>query len=304
MKAVVIDRFGDPEVLALTEQDAPVPGPGQVRIRVRAAGLNPLDAKIRSGAVQELVPVQLPAVLGLEVAGTVDALGDDVRGVVVGDEVLGFADTGGYAELALATTVTRKPAGLDWGAAAALPMATETALRVLRQLEVGEGETLLVHGAAGAVGTFAVQFAVARGATVIGTASEGNHEHLRLLGAVPVVYGEGLVGRVRALAPTGVDAVLDAAGQGALLDSVELRGGTSRIVTIADPAAFGMGIPFSGEAQRDAGDLARAARDAADGRLQVVVSGRYALQDAAAAHSALEAGHARGKSVLLVDQAE
>lgn len=300
MKAVVVHEFGAPTVLTLAERDKPQPHAGQVRIRVRAAGVNLLDSKIRSGAAQQMFPTELPAVLGLEVAGTVDATGDEVHDIAVGDDVLGFADTGGYAQFALATTWARKPASLGWAAAAALPVAAETALRVLRQLDVTKGDTLLVHGAAGSVGTIAVQLAVARGATVIGTASEDNHDHLRSLGATPVVYGEGLVQRVRAAAPAGVDAVFDAAGQGALPDSVELRGGTSRIVTIADPTAFGMAIPFSGQAQRDAGDLAQVAQDAAEGRLQVIVSGTYPLEDAAAAHSAVETGHARGKTVLLI----
>lgn len=145
-----------------------------------------------------------------------------------------------------------------------------------------------------------MQFAVARSATVIGTASAGDHEHLRLLGAVPVVYGDGLVDRVRASAPAGVYAVLDAARRGALPESVALCRGTFQIVTIADPAAFAMGIPVSGEVQLGAGDLARVAQDATDGRLRVVVSHRYALEDAAAAHSAVESSHAHGKSMLLL----
>ena len=228
-------------------------------------------------------------------------MGAGVEGLAAGDEVLGFADGGGYAEYALVTTVAPKPAELGWAEAAALPVAAETALRVLGLLEVTQGDTLLIHGAAGGVGTVAVQVAVARGATVVGTASEANHDHLRELGAIPVLYGDGLVERVRAAAPDGVDAVFDAAGRGALPDSIELRGGTSRIVTIADPAAFGLGIPFSGEAARDAGDLAEVARQAADGRLRVTVAETYPLEESAAAHEAVATGHGRGKVVLLVD---
>lgn len=300
MKTMSFAAFGGPEVLRPADAPVPEPGPGQVRVRVRAAGLNPLDAKIRSGAMQQAMPTPLPAVPGVEVAGTVDAVGTGVRGIAVGDDVLGFSDTGGYAEHALATTVALKPSALGWAEAAAVPVAAETALRVLRQLEVAAGETLLVHGAAGAVGTLAVQLAVARGAAVIGTASEANHDHLRSLGATPVTYGDGLVERVRALAPDGVDAVLDAAGRGALPDSIALRGGTSRIVTIADPAAPGLGVVFSGRAERDAAALADVARSAADGRLAVAVSRTYPLADAARAHADLETGHARGKGVLLV----
>jgi NADPH:quinone reductase-like Zn-dependent oxidoreductase len=299
MKAVVIDEFGGPGVLHVADRELPEPGAGQVRVRVRAAGVNGIDGTIRSGAAQQMFPTQLPAVLGLEIAGTVDGVGPGVEGLAAGDDVLGFADGGGYAEYALATTVAPKPAELGWTEAAALPVAAETALRVLGLLEVTQGDTLLIHGAAGGVGTVAVQLAVARGAIVIGTASEANHDHLRELGATPVLYGEGLVDRVRAAAPDGVDAVFDAAGRGALPDSIGLRGGTSRIVTIADPAAFGLGIPFSGEAARDAGDLAEVARQAGDGRLRVTVAETYSLEEAPAAHEAVATGHGRGKVVLL-----
>ena len=299
MKAVVIDEFGGPGVLHVADRELPEPGAGQVRVRVRAAGVNGIDGTIRSGAAQQMFPTQLPAVLGLEIAGTVDGVGPGVEGLAAGDDVLGFADGGGYAEYALATTVAPKPAELGWTEAAALPVAAETALRVLGLLKVTQGDTLLIHGAAGGVGTVAVQLAVARGATVIGTASEANHDHLRELGATPVLYGEGLVDRVRAAVPDGVDAVFDAAGRGALPDSIGLRGGTSRIVTIADPAAFGLGIPFSGEAARDAGDLAEVARQAGDGRLRVTVAETYSLEEAPAAHEAVATGHGRGKVVLL-----
>ena len=203
MKAVVIDEFGGPGVLHVADRELPEPGAGQVRVRVRAAGVNGIDGTIRSGAAQQMFPTQLPAVLGLEIAGTVDGVGPGVEGLAAGDDVLGFADGGGYAEYALATTVAPKPAELGWTEAAALPVAAETALRVLGLLEVARGDTVLIHGAAGAVGTVAVQIAVARGGAVIGTASEPNHDYLRELGATPVLYGGGLVDRVRALRRTG-----------------------------------------------------------------------------------------------------
>jgi len=301
MKAVIIEEFGGPEVLRVGDKDLPEPGTGQVRVRVRAAGVNGIDAAIRSGAAQQMFPTELPAVPGVEVAGTVDAVGPNVDGLAVGDEVLGFADGGGYAEYALATTVAPKPAGLGWAEAAALPVAAETAIRVLNTLEVARGDTVLIHGAAGGVGTVAVQIALSRGAAVVGTASEANHDYVRALGAAPVVYGEGLVERVRAVAPGGIDAVFDAAGRGALPDSIELRGGKSRIVTIADPAAFGLDIPFSGEAARDAGTLAEVARQAADGLLRVTVGETYPLEEASAAQESVATGHGRGKVVLLLD---
>lgn len=301
MKAVVIDEFGGPGVLHVADRELPEPGAGQVRVRVRASGLNPMDRKVRSGEMQQMFPTELPTVLGVEVSGTVDAVGPEVDGLTVGEEVLGFADGGGYAEYALATTVAPKPAELGWATAAALPVAAAMAQSVLDQLEVTQGETVLIHGAAGGVGTVAVQLAVARGAGVIGTASEANHDYLRGLGAVPVVYGKGLVERVRAVAPDGIDAVFDVAGKGALPDSIELRGGKSRIVTIADPEAFGLDIPFSSGGERDAEALAELARQAADGRLRLTVAETYPLEEAQAAHEVLDTGHGRGKIVLLVN---
>lgn len=291
MKAIVFDSFGGPEVLQIKDVEIPSPGPGQVRLRVRAAGVNQLDHKIRDGAMQQVFPTTFPATPGLEAAGVIDEIGPGVTGLAVGDEVLAFTDTGAYAEYALATVVAPKPAGLSWDEAAALPVAGETSQRVLDQLAVKDGETLLVHGAAGAVGGVAVQLAVAAGVTVVGTAAPGNHEYLRSLGVVPVAYGEGLVGRVRAVAPQGVDAVFDAAGRGALPDSIELRGGTTdRIVTIADSAAASLGVAFS------AGGAPRIV--VPDG-LRITVAQTFPLAEAGRAQEQSATGHTRGKLVLL-----
>lgn len=300
MKAIVFERFGGPEVLRLTEVAKPAPGPGQIRLRVVAAGVNPLDHKIRNGWLEQVFPTTFPAIGGLEAAGVVDAIGAGVTDLAVGDEVFGFTDTGAYAEYALATVVARKPAELSWDRAAALPVAGETARRVLDLLAVKAGETVLVHGAAGAVGGVAVQLAVARGATVIGTASPANHEHLRSLGVVPVAYGEGLTGRVREVAPQGVDAVFDAAGQGALPASVELRDGTTdRIITIADAvAAHELGIHFSAHGERTPEGLAEHARLAATGELRIEVAQSFPLADAAGAQTRSATGHTRGKLLL------
>ncbi|HEY0805109.1 MAG TPA: NADP-dependent oxidoreductase [Pseudonocardiaceae bacterium] len=298
MKAMQIDAFGGPEVLHEVEVDTPEPGPGQVRIRVRAVGVNPFDGKVRSGGMAAMFPTPLPAILGVEVAGTVDAVGSDVTGFAVGDDVFGWSESGAYAEYALATRVAIKPADLAWADAVALPVAGETAERILDLLKVSSGETLLMHGAAGAVGTVAAQLAIARGAKVIGTAGAGNHEYLAGLGVIPTVYGDGLVERVRALAPDGVDAVFDVAGKGALPDSIKLRGGTDRIVTIADPAAASLGVAFSSGGGDP--DLVGLADQVVKGELTVAIAGVYPLADAAAAHRVLEGGHARGKLVLTV----
>lgn len=301
MKAIRFDRFGGTDVLREADVEIPQPGPGQVRVRVRAAGLNAIDGKIRSGALEAVFPTPLPAIPGGEFAGIVDALGDGVQDVRVGDEVLGWSDTGSYAEYALATTVAAKPAGLDWQQAAALPVAGETSERVLNLLGVAEGETVLMHGASGAVGTLGVQLAAARGARVIATAGPGNQDYLASLGAVPTVYGEGLVERVRALAPGGVDAVFDLAGKGALEDSIALRGGTERIVTIADFRARQLGITFAtGDPRaRSATSLAALAQDAATGKVATTVTA-FPLDQAAEAQQASDAGHVRGKLVLTV----
>jgi NADPH:quinone reductase-like Zn-dependent oxidoreductase len=301
MKAIQFDRFGGTEVLREADVAVPRPGPGQVRVRVKAAGLNALDGKIRSGAIEALFPTPLPAIPGGEFAGVVDALGPGVQDVQVGDEVLGWSDTGSYAEYALATTVSPKPAGLEWQHAAALPVAGETSERVLNLLGVAEGETVLMHGAAGAVGTLAVQLAAARGARVIATAGPGNQDYLTALGATATLYGEGLVERVRALAPDGVDAVFDLAGKGALEDSIALRGGTERIVTIADFRARQLGITFaSGSQEKSADALAALAEAAATGKIVTTVTA-YPLDQAAAAQEVSDAGHVRGKLVLTVD---
>src|SRR5487761_1291840 len=284
MRAVTFDEFGDAEVLHGADVPQPVPGPGQIRVRVGAAGVNPLDAKIRSGAAQAFMPTPLPAVLGFEVAGVVDALGDGVTGVAVGDRVVGWADApaGSYAEYALASAYTALPGGVDFPAAVTLPVAVEAATRSLDLLKAGAGDTLLVHGTSGPVGAVAVQFAVARGATVIGTASQANQE------------------RVRALAPNGIDAVLDVAGQGALPDSIELRGGTERIVPLADPAAPSLGVVFSaGAGGRPAKDLARAADQLARGELTTTVAAVFPFAEAAQAHRLVDGGHAGGKAVLV-----
>jgi len=306
MKAVVFEDFGGPEVLHEAEVDVPEPGPRQVRVRVRAAGVNAIDYKIRSGMMQPNLPAKLPAIPGVEAAGVVEAVGAEVTEVKPGDEAFGWTRGGGYCEQALLTTFAVKPKELSFTDAVALPVAGETAERVLRMLEVQAGDTLLIHGAAGSVGTFAVQLAVARGARVIGTAGMGNHAYLTELGAEPTVYGTGLVERVRALAPGGVDAVFDVAGRGALADSIELRGGSKeRIVTIADyPGSEEFGIPFSGGGRGSVQSpelLTDLAERTVNGELKVTIAATYPLADASEAQRESEAGHGRGKLVLVVN---
>jgi len=305
MKAIVFDDFGGPEVLHEAEVPLPEPGPGQVRIRVKAAGVNPMDVKVRSGLMRPNLPASLPSVPGVEAGGLIDALGPDVSGFALGDEVFGWTKGGAYSEFAILTTFAAKPSGLGWTHAVALPVAGETAERVLRQLELARGETLLIHGAAGAVGTVAVQLAVARGARVIGTAGERNQKYVESLGAIPTLYGPGLVERVRDLAPQGVDAVFDVAGQGALPDSVTLRGDSSRIVTIADFAgAKELGVLFSSggpDSPRSPEFLASLAGLAVTGKLRTTIAAQFPFEEAADAQRRSEAGHGQGKIVLTMD---
>lgn len=202
--AVQFTEYGTPDVLRIVDVPPLTAGPGQVRLAVRAAGVNPIDWKILHGSMRQVMPVDLPGGLGSDVAGVVDQVGEGVTAFSVGDEVLGASITPSYAQSALAdpAALVAKPASVPWEVAATLAGTGITAWEVLNKLKISTGETLLVHAAAGGVGTFAVQLAVARGARVIGTASERNHEQLRSFGVEPVTYGEGLVDRVRAISPT------------------------------------------------------------------------------------------------------
>ncbi|QNE18656.1 NADP-dependent oxidoreductase [Kribbella qitaiheensis] len=300
MRAVVYEEFGGPEVLQVGAVEEPHAGSGEVRVAVRAAGVNPMDYKLRHGWFGAEAAV-FPVVPGLELAGVVDEVGEGVTEFAVGDEVAGWAKTGSLAEYALAGIIAKKPAEVSFEEAVALPVAGETSARVLRELDLKDGETLLVHGAAGGVGAVGVQLAVALGATVIGTASEANHDYVRSLGAIPVAYGEGLIDRVRAVAPQGIDAVYDVAGKGALPDSIELRGGTDRIITVADIGATDLGIPFSsGGTPPDvqAAGLREQLQFAAEGKLKLKVADTFGFDEAAKAAEISEGGHVRGKLVV------
>jgi NADPH:quinone reductase-like Zn-dependent oxidoreductase len=299
MKAVRYSQFGGPEVLEIVDLPDPHAGPGQIRVAVHAVGVNPTDWKLRKG----LMGGKLPQTTGREVAGVVDEVGEGVTDVAVGDRVFGFsADGEGAAELVLLADYAPIPPSLGFAEAAGLPVAIETATRALDALGAGAGSTLLVNGAAGGVGSAAVQLAVARGARVIGTASHANHDYLRSLGAEPVAYGEGLVERVRALAPDGVGAALDVAGSGVLPELMELAGGPDHVVTIADfDGAQEHGVTFSsGDAGRAVHALAEIRELIESGRFSLPVAQTFPLAGIAEAHRASEVGHVRGKLVLLV----
>ncbi|KAA8883809.1 NADP-dependent oxidoreductase [Nocardia colli] len=300
MKAVEFSRFGDPDVLELVDLPDPHPGPGQVRIAVRAAGVNASDWKKRQGLMDE----ELPQTLGHEAAGIVDELGPDVTDVALGDRVFGVsADSGAQAELAVLDYYAPIPRSLGFADAAALPAAIETAARALDQLGVESGSTLLVSGASGSIGSAAVQLAVARGARVIGTGSPATHDFLRSLGAEAVAYGAGMAERVRALAPDGVDLALDVAGSGILPELIELAGGATHVVTLADFAgAEQYGVRFSrGDAGRALYVIDQIGELIESGRFVLPVGRTFPLSEVAEAHRVGEAGRVRGKLVLLVD---
>jgi NADPH:quinone reductase len=306
---VVATAFGGPEVLSVVQADVPEPGPGEVLIAVKAAGINPFDHKVVAGATGA-TPDQLPLPVGLEVAGVVTAVGPDATGpagpVAVGDEVVAQPVTGGYADTVVvpASVVVPKPPAVDWPVAGSILSVGGTAEHALQIAAAKAGETLLVHGAAGSVGQIAVQLAVRDGVRVIGTAGESNHELLRSYGAIPVTYGPGLADRVRAIAPDGVDAAIDTVGTDEAVDtSLELVTDHRRIVSIA---AFGRAdsgiVLISGddpETHVRANAWRRLLPAAADGSLKIVVTRTYHLTEAAEALQFVRDGHAGGKVVLI-----
>ncbi|AQZ62147.1 NADPH:quinone reductase [[Actinomadura] parvosata subsp. kistnae] len=297
MKKVSFAEFGDPDVLHLVDAEEPHAGPGRIRIAVRAAGVNPVDWRIREGQFQQARPIELPAGVGLDAAGVVDEVGEGVEGVAVGDHVFGEgSDT--YAEFAVLWAWARMPEGLTFEEAAGYPSVVETALRVIDQVGVRAGQTLLVSGASGGVGSAVLQIARERGITVIGTAGPANQDYLRSLGALATTYGEGWVERVRRLGR--VDAALDLAGSGVIRELVELTGDPGKVVSIADLGAPVLGVRFSGVAGSMPDALAEAARLISEGRLHIPVDRSYTLSEAAAAHVDSKAGHTRGRRVIVV----
>ncbi|SEG84892.1 NADPH:quinone reductase [Thermomonospora echinospora] len=305
MKAITLEQYGDPEELRLVERPQPKVAPGEVLIRVRAAGVNPVDWKLAAGRLDSIMEVRWPLIPGWDVAGVVEAVGLDTEEFAVGDEVIGYArkdmvQLGTYAEFVSASVrmLARRPAALSWEQAAGLPLAGLTALQTLDRVRAGAGDTVLVHAAAGGVGSLAVQIAVARGARVIGTAGERNHAFLRELGAEPVTYGDGLADRIRKAAPAGVDAVVDFAGGTADVSRQVVRQ-ADRVASIVDPDVTGQGGHYVW-VRPDAAGLAELAGLADAGRLSVHVDRVLPLAEAAEAWRLNQAGHTRGKIVLSV----
>jgi len=305
MKAVQFSEYGGPEVLQVADVDEPHAGPGQVRIAVRAAGVNLSDLMNMRAGSWKGKPIALPSGIGIEGAGVVDEVGDGVTDVSIGDAIFGC----GFDMLAQFAVLrpgiwARKPDDLAFEEAGGFSVVVETATRILAQVGVRAGETLLVSGASGGVGSATVQFARHLGVTVIGTASARNHDYLRGLGAIPTTYGHGLLERVRSLAPNGVDAALDISGSGVIPELIELVGDASRVLSVADFTATHYGAQLSLVAQEHPERaLVEAARLYSKGAFRLHLEKTFPLVQAAGAYKLCAAGHAAGKLVISLDRA-
>ncbi|MEU5459686.1 NADP-dependent oxidoreductase [Streptomyces globisporus] len=299
MRAARYHDYGPADVIVIDDVPEPHAGPGEIRIRVAAAGVNPIDWKLRSGEVRAYFPVEFPAIPGRDAAGVVDEVGDGVSDVTVGDKVFGLGGIfGAAAEYAVLTAWSAVPEAWTLEQAAGAGLAVATAGRALDALGDLSGRTLLIEGAAGGVGGAAVAMAAARGAAVIGTSSPAKHAYLRTLGAVPTAYGDGLADRVRELAPGGVDAALDLAASGSLADLVALVGDGDRVVTVADAARSAeLGVRHV-YAENDATVLAEGAALGGKGAYTPYVQATYPLDRIADAHREAEGGHVQGKLVV------
>jgi NADPH:quinone reductase-like Zn-dependent oxidoreductase len=304
--AVQFDRFGPPEVLSVGPFAEPHAGRGEVRVRVRAAGVSPVDVALRAGRSPSAERVALPHIPGVDAAGVVDEVGPDVTGVAIGDEVFGAVDVarlgGASAEFAVLAFWAAKPASMSWEEAGAGATSIETATRALDLLDVGEGTTLLIDGAAGGVGSVAVQLAIARGARVIGTGSPENQAFIAQLGAIPTTYGRGLPERVRRLRE--VDLVLDVAGAGSLPELIAITGTAASVVTIAEFTGPRLGVRLSlGDLGGDPNGrhgLAVAAALLEEGRFRLPLQEVFPMAQAARAHAFAARGPRQGKIVLAV----
>ncbi|KJE21406.1 Zn-dependent oxidoreductase, NADPH:quinone reductase [Frankia torreyi] len=295
---IYFEEYGSPTVLVQAEETVGEPGAGEVRIVNRAISVNPVDWKVVAGYLKDFVPLQLPAVPGNETAGVVDAVGSGVDGFAVGDEVIWSGFTGGYRAQANvpASSLIAKPAAVDFEQAASLPVAAGTAYSAVHQVGVREGDTVLVHAAAGGVGTATVQIAKALGARVIGTASPANHDYLRSIGAEPVTYGDGLVDAVKALGT--ISASIDNVGGAAsVAATVALLPDLSRAVTaVADEHAAAAGIAAVAASEDR---LAAVVKLAEQGVVRFEIQDRFPLAEAAKAFELSLTGHVRGKIILV-----
>jgi NADPH:quinone reductase-like Zn-dependent oxidoreductase len=297
--AAVLTTYGPPNVLEWTDVAMPEPSERQVLIRVRVSGVGPTDLKIRRGDLKAVFPLPELGVLGFETAGVVDAIGREVSGVAVGDEVAAWLPSlGGYGEYALAAAWTRKPSQVSWNDAGALPASVEAAVGVLRQLRVAEGETLLILGAGGSVGIIAAQLAIRQGLKVIGAVGTRDEALTRELGATPVLYGSDLLSSVREVTDR-VDATFDAAGKGGLQDAITLTGRAERVITLADERAAELGVRLSAPTPDRAPDAVEIGMQLlASGELRLRSQQSFPMSAAAEAHRLLEQGRVHHKLLL------
>jgi len=300
VKAVQYSAYGGPEVLHVVDVDRPDPGPGEVRIKVRASGVNPSDWKRRAGLYRDFEEVSFPSGVGVKASGVVDRVGPGVVDAAAGDAVFGFGRNTA-AEYAVLTHWVRKPDVLSFEAGGGVPVAFETASRSLDDLGVQPGETLLVSGAAGGIGSVLLQIARQRGIAVIGTASPQKHDYLRSLGSIPTTYGPGLADRVRQLAFHGIDRALDVAGSGIIPELIAITGDASRVLSVADFSARQYGARFSSGPPKDpVGVLFEAVRLCSWGLFSLTVERNFPLEQTALAHETSASGHVTGKLVIAV----
>ncbi len=298
MRALQYKSYGGPEVLEVGQAPEVHASAGTVRVQVRASSVNPMDWKIRAGYLAGGKPLEGAGYPGLDAAGVVDEVGEGVTDVAVGDDVFGLGSATN-AEFAVLQYYAKKPASVDWAVAAAAGVAAETAIRAFELVGVTKGSTVFIDGGAGGVGAIAVQIAVARGASVIASAGAGNQDYLREIGATPVLYGDGMVERVRAIAPDGVDAVFDTAGKTALADLISLVPEPSKVVTIANFNPGDSGVQLTtGRSPKANESLAETAALLESSKL-VVKFQTFPLDRAAEAHEISQNGHIRGKLVLV-----
>lgn len=302
-RAVRFEHYGGVDVLQVVEVERPVPGPGELLVRVKAAGINPGEAKIREGAMHERFPATFPSGQGSDLAGVVEEVGAGVSAWSAGEEVIGFTDgRASQAELVVveAENVTKRPAGVSWEVAGGLYVVGTTALAAVRAVGAGPGDNVAVSGAAGGVGSIAVQLAKLTGATVIGLAGERNHAWLREHGVIAVSYGDGVDDRIREAAGGRIDAFIDTFGADYVELALELGVRPERIDTIANfPAAQRHGVKTEGRAAASSADvLAELAALIDEGKLEVPISRVFPLEQVRDAYRELELGHTRGKIVL------
>jgi len=304
MKAIQFSEYGGPEILRVVEVGEPHAGAGQVRIAVRAAGVNPSDWKDRAGDARDSEPVPLPSGVGFEASGVVDEVGVGVSNVAIGDAVFGYAAKA-VAQYAVLSHWAHKPANVSFEVAGGLPVIAETASRCLEQLDVQSGETLLVSGAAGGIGSAVIQLACLRGISVIGTASASKHQYLRQLGAIPTTYGPGLEERVREIAPRGVDRALDLAGSGIVPELIEIVGDPARVLSAADLSAPQYGAKFCyGPPKNPEQVFAEVARLCSEGRFRLHVEQTFPLERTAEAQELSAKGHVTGELIISVVRLE